>query len=163
MFSQEKLQVAQQYNLRARQILWRGIVEESCPIWNLEGAEAIEWIAHFQETRGLRIDGRLGPSSLSVMLSEKLGGIGNIIIGGKEIENTRVARMFVPNEAPVVSPDCCCILSVPELAYACRDRVLKKNRVRAHFSIESSEGLSGESLIIQWADPLKCVEFCPTK
>ena len=162
--SNEDRQIARQYNVRARQLFWRGVVPESCPIWRLDDDSIIDWILDYQQQHQLLPDGRLGPSSLISMMAESLGGVGGFIIDGKEIvvENTRVARMFVPGNGDTVTPELCCILSVPELDYICRERVNHRASVRAHFSIDSSVGLHHQSLIVQWADPLRSVSFSPT-
>ncbi len=162
--SNEDRQIARQFNMRARQLFWRGVVPENCPIWRLDDDSIIDWIVDYQQQHQLLPDGRLGPSGLITMMAESLGGVGGFIIDGKEItvENTRVARLFVPGCAEAVKPDLCCILSIPELDYVCRERVNHRTPVRAHFSIDSSVGLNHQSLIVQWADPLRSVPFSPT-
>ena len=166
MLSNEARIQAKQYNMRARQILWRGILPESHDFWRLNDEEIIDRTLDYQTQHDLKPDGRFGPAALMTWLAEeKGGGIGGVILGGEEIraENLRVARMFKPdNRLTKAEPDLACILTIPELAYACRDRMNQKTAIRAHFSIDSSEGNFGESTIIQWADPLFAVPFCPT-
>ena len=160
----EDRQCARQFNMRARQLFWRGVVPESNALWRLDDDGIVDWTLDYQEKHGLLADGRFGPACLITMMAESLGGIGGFIIGGREIavEGVRVARMFSPSDGAEVKPDLCCILSVPELDYACRERVNGRGRVRAHFSIDSSMGTNGCSTVIQWADPLRAVPFCPS-
>ncbi len=163
MLSTEDRLMARQFNLRSRQLFWRGIVPDSHPIWHMDEESLVDWVCDYQTKNNLLVDGRLGPSTLITMLANTRGGIGGFIIDGQEVcvEGARVARMFTPSEGQTVKPDICCILSIPELDYACRDRMLGRLGVRAHFSIDSSNGPSGESLIIQWADPMRAVPFNP--
>lgn len=168
MLNNEERQAAKQFNMRAKQIMWRGILPQTDPLWHKTDDEIIEWTLDYQSSHQLRPDGKLGPSTLITWISEKFGaGIGGAIIGGREIplENLRVARMFVPdkNVEHAANPDLACILSIPELLYVCRDRMMKNARLRAHFSIDSSCGQHDQSLVIQWADPLSAVTFCPTQ
>lgn len=166
MFSitEEERLLARQFNTRAKQIFWTNIVKETNPIWHMLEDEVVDWVCRYQFERGLKVDGRLGPSSLIVMMSEDFGGLGGLIIDGKEhdVSGLLVARMFVPNEhVHRVEPDLCCVLSQVELDRECRERLKGNNRVRAHFSIDSSIGKNHESLIIQWADPMRAVPFTP--
>ena len=163
MLSTEARFQAQQFNMRARQIFWRGILPDNHPLWNMDQDSAVDWICDFQTKNQLLCDGRFGPSSLIVFMANTLGGMGGFIIDGKEItiEGARVARMFTASPETKVEPDLCCLLSIPEIDYISRDRVNGKARIRAHFSIDSSEGPEHESLIIQWADPLREVPFSP--
>ena len=155
------------FNTRARQIFWRGVLPQSSPLLNMSPDEVIEWVCHYQHAHDLLVDGRLGPATLIVMMAEERGGLGDPIIDGKPcpVDGLRVARMFVPGtEQPSVTPDLCCILSQSELDRETRDRVRGTGgRVRAHFSIDSSRGAHGESMIIQWADPMRQVPFCPVR
>lgn len=163
MLSTEDRLLARQFNLRSRQLFWRGIVPDSHPVWHMDEESLVDWVCDYQSKHQLLVDGCFGPSTLIVMLAEGRGGMGGFIVDGQEIviEGARVARMFVPGNGQTVKPDLCCILSMPELDYACRDRVNGRLGVRAHFSIDSSRGPSGESLIVQWADPMREVPFCP--
>ena len=157
---------AKSYNRRARQLFWRGAVSQTYPVWSMTDDELCDWIADYQSAHGLLADGKLGVSTMIVMMGESLGGLGDIIIGGNEvhIEGLRVVRMFKPDAGLAdVKPDLCCILSQPELDRAVRERLDALSQNRAHFSIDSSIGTANESLIIQWADPLKAVSFCPAK
>lgn len=162
--TEEERLLARQFNTRAKQLFWSGVVKESNPIWHMLEDEVVDWVCRYQFERGLRVDGRLGASSLIVMMSESLGGLGGLIVDGKEhdIEGLRVARMFEPNtQTRRVEPDLCCVLSQVELDRECRDRLRGEQRVRAHFSIDSSLGKNKESLIVQWADPMREVPFTP--
>lgn len=163
MLSTEERLLARQFNLRSRQLFWRGIVPESHPAWHMDEESLVDWVCDYQSKHRLLVDGCFGPSTLIVMLAESRGGLGGFIIDGKEVvmDGVRVARMFVPGNGQIVKPDLCCVLSIPELDYACRDRVNGRLGVRAHFSIDSSRGPDGESLIVQWADPMRAVPFCP--
>lgn len=164
--SQTEREAAKAFNTRARQIFWRGAVEAKCPVWNMTNDDDIvDWVEAFQVKHDLLVDGRLGPSTMIVMMANERGGLGDPIVDGKEvhIDGLRVARMFVPGaDLPRVEPEMCCVLSQAELDRETRDRVRGTGgRVRAHFSIDSSRGAHGESLIIQWADPLRQCGFCP--
>jgi len=161
--SEEERLLAVQFNARARQIFWNAAVPVACPVWRLGDYEIVDWVVEYQERQGLRVDGRLGPSTMIVMMAESRGGLGDMIIDGKEVEGFRVARMFVPNPTTAaVQPDVCCVLSQSELDRETRDRVNGTGgRIRSHFSIDSSMGRNSESLIIQWADPMRSVGFCP--
>ncbi len=165
MLSTEERLQARQFNMRARQLFWCGVVPNTHPLWHMTEDEAIDWILDFQAKNQLKCDGRFGPSSLITLMACARGGIGGFIIDGKEvsIDGVRVARMFPQTQNDIsVQPDICCLLSVPEIDYAVRDRVNGRTPVRAHFSIDSSLGPNDESLIIQWADPCREVPFCPT-
>lgn len=161
--SQERLE-ARQFNQRARQLFWRGILPDTHPVYHLDEESVVDWVCDYQAQNQLLCDGKMGPSTLIVYLANARGGVGGFIIDGKEVvvEGARVARMFTPGDGASVKPDLCCILSVPEIDYAARDRVNGRASVRSHFSIDSSKGLNNESLIIQWADPMREVTFCPT-
>ncbi len=160
----EARQIARQFNMRARQIFWPGIVPETSPLWRLDDDSRVDWVLEYQQQRQMLADGRFGPSCLITMMAESLGGVGGFIIDGKEIqvENTRVARMFVPSDGTRVTPDLCCFLSIPELDHICRERLNRRTPVRAHFSIDTSVGLHQQGLIVQWADPMRSVPFSPT-
>lgn len=162
--TEERLQ-ARQFNMRARQIFWRGILPDTHPLYNLDEDAIVDWVLEFQKSYHLLQDGKFGPSSLITFMANQRGGIGNFIIDGKEIADpgARVARMFTAApDAPKVSPDLTCLLSIPEIDYISRDRFNGRAKIRAHFSIDSSIGPDGESLIIQWADPMREVPFTPT-
>lgn len=165
LLTEKDRETAIAFNTRARQIFWRGVLPQTSPLMTMSGDEVVEWVCRYQQERDLLVDGRLGPSTLIVMMAEERGGLGDPIIDGKpcHIEGLRVARMFVPGaNLPPVKPDLCCILSQSELDRETRDRVRGTGgRIRAHFSIDSSRGAHGESLIIQWADPMREVAFCP--
>jgi len=157
---------AKSYNRRARQLFWRGAVPADCPVWNLNDDAVVDWVADYQTKNDLLPDGKLGVSTMIVMMAEKRGGLGDIIIDGKElhIDGFRVARMFSPDSsAASVSPDICCVLAQPEMDRAVRERLEGASPLRSHFSIDSSFGTHSESLVIQWADPLRAVPFCPPK
>lgn len=162
--TEDRLQ-ARQFNMRARQIFWRGILPDTHPLYHLDEDAIVDWVLEFQKSYHLLQDGKFGPSSLITFMANTRGGIGNFIIDGKEINDpgARVARMFTaaPN-ATKVAPDLTCLLSIPELDYISRDRYNGRAKIRAHFSIDSSIGPDNESLIIQWADPLREVPFTPT-
>lgn len=163
--SADQIQTAKTFNTRARQIFWRGAVPQTCPVWGLDDDAALVWITEFQQKHGLLQDGRLGPNTMICMMALERSGLGGLILGGKEVtcDDVLVARMFVPNESlKEVSPQIACILSMPEMDRETRERVHGSARIRAHFSIDSSRGAHNKSLIIQWADPLKEVGFCPT-
>ena len=155
---------AQKFNRRSRQIFWRNIVPQTHPLWQMDDDAILDWTLDFEEKHGLLCDGRFGPSCLIALTALSLGGLGGFIIDGREISvpGTIVARMFTPNvDAASVKPDLCCVLAMTELDLAVRERVNGRKPVRAHFSIDSAEGANGESLIIQWADPMRAVPFCP--
>ncbi len=164
ILTSEARQIARQFNMRARQIFWPGIVPENSPLWRLDDDSRIDWILDYQQQRQMLADGCFGPSCLITMMAESIGGVGGFIIDGKEVqvENTRVARMFVPTDGPRVSPDLCCFLSIPELDHICRERINRRTPVRAHFSIDTSVGLHNQGLIVQWADPMRAVPFSPS-
>lgn len=162
--SQEQREEALKFNRRARQLFWRGILPNDHPFWSMDEKDILDWTLEFQERNRLRPDGRFGPSCLMVFMAEKWGGIGGFIIDGREISipDTHVIRLFkFDNTSPSVHPDVACILSTAELDFAVRDRLNGKKTMRAHFSIDSSEGIDDESLILQWADPMRQVPFCP--
>ena len=163
MLSTEERLQARQFNLRARQIFWRGILPDTHPIWHLDEDAVVDWVCDYQSKNRLRCDGKFGPSTLITFMANARGGIGGFIVDGQEIDipGARVARMFTQSAEIKVQPDLCCLLSIPELDYVTRDRFNGKASVRAHFSIDSSNGPDGESLIIQWADPLREVPFSP--
>ncbi|MBQ1266737.1 MAG: hypothetical protein IIY06_08220 [Proteobacteria bacterium] len=167
LLTEKARETAITFNTRARQIFWRGILPQTSPLLTMSGDEVIEWVCRYQQEHDLLVDGRLGPSTLIVMMAEERGGLGDPIIDGKpcHIDGLRVARMFVPGaQLAPVKPDLCCVLSQSELDRETRDRVRGTGgRVRAHFSIDSSRGAHGESLIIQWADPMREVPFCPVR
>ncbi|MFA5623811.1 MAG: hypothetical protein WC966_01980 [Bradymonadales bacterium] len=161
----DQIQAAKAFNTRARQIFWRGAVPSANPVWDLDDDGVIAWTLDFQREHGLLQDGRLGPSTMICMMALERSGLGGLIIGDEEIpcNDTIVARMFVKNPSlKVVEPKIACFLSMPEMDRETRERVYGGARIRAHFSIDSSRGAKGKSLIIQWADPLKEVGFCPT-
>ncbi|MBR4986305.1 MAG: hypothetical protein IKY83_11280 [Proteobacteria bacterium] len=162
--TEERLQ-ARQFNMRARQIFWRGILPDSHTLYHLDEDAIVDWVLEFQKSYHLLQDGKFGPSSLITFMANTRGGIGNFIIDGKEINDpgARVARMFTAApDATKVKPDLTCLLSIPEIDYISRDRFNGRAKVRAHFSIDSSIGQDNESLIIQWADPMREVPFTPT-
>ena len=167
MLNPQEIEIAKSFNRRARQLLWRSTLPDSSPLFGLDDNALIDWVLDFQHNHGLKMDARLGPSTLLTILAQDYGGLGGIIVGGKEIPipDTQVARLFKP-ATPLqnpVCPDLSCILSVPELLYACRDRIKGRRPIRTHFSIDSSTGTQDHSLILQWADPLDAVTFCPTQ
>ena len=164
MLTAQERQEARQFNQRARQFFWRGILPDTHPVYHLDEESVVDWVLDYQAKNQLKCDGRFGPSTLIAFLANARGGIGGFIIDGKEIhvDGARVARMFTPTDLPTVTPELCCILSVPEIDYATRDRCNGRGTVRAHFSIDSSFGPGNESLIIQWADPMREVSFTPS-
>ena len=52
---------------------------------------------------------------------------------------------------------------MPEIAKTTRERLAGNAKKRVHFSIDSSKGCRECSLIVQWADPLRAVPFCPER
>ncbi len=163
MLTPEKRLLSMQFNLRARQLFWRGLMPEAIPAWQLDGDALVDWVLNYQKEHGLLEDGCLGPSTLIDMAARARGGVGGFIINGQEIpvEGVRVARMFSPENSPTVTPDLCCILSMPEIARFTRDRLNGAAKMRAHFSIDSSKGPHDTACIVQWADPCRAVPFCP--
>ncbi len=157
---------AKSYNRRARQLFWRGAVPPESPVWNLNDDAVVDWVAEYQSKNDLLPDGKLGVSTMIVMMAEKRGGLGDLIIDGKEVhvDGFRVARMFLPDPSSAsVKPDMCCVLAQPEMDRAVRERIEGSSPLRSHFSIDSSFGTHSESLVIQWADPMRAVPFCPPK
>lgn len=163
MLQSEQRQIAIQYNLRARQLFWRGIIPETHSVWHLNGDALVDWAVEFQNFHGLLADGCMGPSTIIAVAALARGGIGGPIIDGEEVgtANLKVARLFMPGEGAAASPDLCCILSMPEIAKTTRERLAGHAKVRAHFAIDSSRGQNGASLVVQWADPMRAVPFCP--
>lgn len=165
MLTTEERLLAVQFNLRARQLFWRGLLPENHEAYGLDGDALVDWVLAYQAEHELAQDGCLGPSTLLTVAAMARGGVGGAIIGGREvaIEGARVARMFLPGDEAEVKPDVCCVLSMPEIAKTTRERLAGNARKRVHFSIDSSKGCSECSLIVQWADPLRAVPFCPVR
>ncbi len=165
MLTTEDRLLAAQFNLRARQLFWRGLLPDGHEAFGLDGDALIDWVLAYQAANGLAQDGCLGPSTLIAIAAQSRGGMGGAIVGGREIETegAHVARMFLPGDERPAEPDVCCILSMPEIAKTTRDRLSGQLKKRAHFSIDSSKGCNGCSLIVQWADPLREVPFCPLR
>lgn len=164
MLTTEERLLAVQFNLRARQLFWRGLLPENHEAFGLEGDALVDWVLAFQAENDLAEDGCLGPSTLLTLAAMARGGVGGAIVGGREVrmDGVRVARMFTSANEAVVSPEVCCILSMPEIAKVTRDRLSGAVKKRAHFAIDSSKGRNNCSLVVQWADPLREVPFCPT-
>ena len=89
MLSTEERLLARQFNLRSRQLFWRGIVPESHPAWHMDEESLVDWVCDYQSKHRLLVDGCFGPSTLIVMLAESRGGLGGFIIDGKEVIITR--------------------------------------------------------------------------
>lgn len=165
MLTTEERLLAVQFNLRARQLFWRGLLPENHEAFGLDGDALVDWVLAFQAANDLAQDGCLGPSTLLTIAALARGGVGGAIVGGREvaIDGVRVARMFVPGDEVAVVPDVCCVLSMPEIAKTTRERLAGNAKKRVHFSIDSSKGCRECSLIVQWADPLRAVPFCPER
>lgn len=165
MLTTEERLLAVQFNLRARQLFWRGLLPENHEAFGIDGDALVDWVLAFQAANDLAQDGCLGPSTLITIAALARGGVGGAIVGGREvaIDGVRVARMFVPGDEAAVVPDVCCVLSMPEIAKATRERLAGNAKKRVHFSIDSSKGCRECSLIVQWADPLRAVPFCPER
>lgn len=165
MLTTDERLVATQYNLRARQLFWRGLLPENHPAWALSGEALNDWVLDFQTQNDLVADGCMGPSTLLTIAAMQRGGVGGFIFDGKEVcvDNIRVARMFTTDSSQpaVVQPNLICVLCMPEIARTTRDRLNGSAKIRAHFSIDSAMGNHGTSLVVQWADPLRSAPFCP--
>ena len=165
MLTTDERLIATQYNLRARQLFWRGLLPENHHAWTLSGESLNDWVLDFQTQNDLVADGCMGPSTLLTIAAMQRGGVGGFIFDGKEVcvDNIRVARTFTAESSysAVVHPNLICVLSMPEIARTTRDRLNGSSKIRAHFSIDSSIGSHATSLVIQWADPMRSVPFCP--
>ena len=76
MLTPEKRLLSMQFNLRARQLFWRGLMPEAIPAWQLDGDALVDWVLNYQKEHGLLEDGCLGPSTLIDMAARARGGIG---------------------------------------------------------------------------------------
>lgn len=165
MLTTDERLIATQYNLRARQLFWRGLLPENHPAWTLSGEALNDWVLDFQTKNDLVADGCMGPSTLLTLAAMQRGGVGGFIFDGKEVcvDNIRVARMFTAesSQTTAVKPNLICVLCMPEIARTTRDRLNGSAKIRAHFTIDSSIGTNHTSLVVQWADPMRSVPFCP--
>ena len=109
MLTTEERLLAVQFNLRARQLFWRGLLPENHEAFGLDGDALVDWVLAFQAANDLAQDGCLGPSTLLTIAALARGGVGGAIVGGREvaIDGVRVARMFVPGDEVAVDARNC--------------------------------------------------------